>query len=309
MQIETQSIETPSAITNFSLTETVTSGQTFRWLVAPTNNQTDAPLSNPTTNTFYLPTRLNNTPLVYEVTQNGNTLNYTVYAEQDISETTNLKSYLRKRLGFDYDYETALDELHSNDNNLYTKSELNLSLVLDEPFETSISFICSPQASIDRIYQMQRNIESNYGTKINTPKGIFYTFPTPEQLESATEEKLRDLKLGYRASYVAKTVSKLTANEITLPPQETSLATDELTEELQELVGVGQKVADCISLYGYGRTEIIPVDTRIEQMTREYYDETITTPTQAKQTLTEVWSAKYAGYYQLLLYDFAADEI
>lgn len=310
MKLETQYIETPPAITNFSLEDTVTSGQTFCWLVAPTEADTTAPLSNPSTDTFYLPTVLNDTPIVYAVTQEqNNQLKYTVYGKSNPFSSNKLTQYFQKRLGFNRQYDTALSRLQSRDSHLYQNSRLSLSLILDEPFEASISFICSPQASIDRIYQMQRNLEQNYGTPIDTPEGKFYTFPTPEQLTSATEDDLRELNLGYRASYVTKTVTKITTGEVELPRQTTDLPTSELTDELQDLVGVGTKVADCIALYGYGRMEVIPVDTRIEQMVTEYYDDSVSTPPQAKATLTDMWPAEYAGYYQLLLYEFASDKL
>lgn len=85
--------------------------------------------------------------------------------------------------------------------------------------------------------------------------------------------------------------------------------TKDLSAELQEFVGVGEKVAECILLYSYRRSEVIPIDTRIQQMVESRYDETATTTAKAKQALSNVWDDNYAGYYQLLLYDLAADEL
>lgn len=304
-----QTLQLPKSLTEYSLTETVTSGQTFRWLVAPTQSTPKTPLSNPNTNTFYLPTVYNSHNFVYKVTQESSTqLQWTTLGDTPINTDT-LQTYLRKRLGLDYDYQTALSMLQSTDKPLSNTITPSLSIVQDEPFETTISFICSPQATINRIYTMQRNIERQYGTKIDTEDGVFYTFPTPEQLATATDDELQDCNLGYRASYVRKTAERIHTGEITLPTQSTAIQTDELRDRLQECVGVGPKVADCILLYSYHRTSVIPVDTRIQQMVQSRYDETADTPVKAKSALNSVWPTEFGGYYQLLLYDLAAEEL
>lgn len=304
-------IPIPHALTNYSLSDTLTSGQTFRWHTTPLRTDPDTPLSNPQSDVFYLPTRtpIDETPIVYKVIQpNNHLIEWKTINDHSVSPRL-LETYLKQRLGFTFDYTNALQQLQENDTELYNDINTELSLIIDPPFETVISFICSPQATIDRIYTMQRKIEQKYGTKISTTEGDFYLFPTPKQLSNATEDDLRDLGLGYRAPYVARTVKKILDNTPNLPNQQTTQPTIELTTQLQEFVGVGEKVADCIALYAYGRSEIIPIDTRIQQMVQNRYDETSTTPAKAKQTLNKIWEQEFAGYYQLLLYELAATEL
>lgn len=304
-------LQPPTGIPAFSLQDTVTSGQTFRWLVAPTKTDVTTPLSSPETQTFYRPTKYDTKDLVFEVTQTDeNTLKWATYGEVEEIPVSTQETLLKYHLGYEYPYHDALTQLAERDTDLYTTiSPATVSLIRDKPFETVISFICSPQATIDRIYTMQRNLEQQYGTPIETPAGTFYSFPTPRQLADATDETLQDCNLGYRASYVRKTVAKLLADDVTLPRTTTSLTTDELSAQLQELVGVGEKVAECIVLYAYWRTEVIPIDTRIQQMAQSRYDATVETTTDAKDALHAVWGTEFAGYYQLLLYDLAADEL
>ena len=45
----------------------------------------------------------------------------------------------------------------------------------------------------------------------------------------------------------------------------------ELEKELLQLYGVGEKVADCICLFGLHQLEAFPVDTHIRQVLDEHY--------------------------------------
>lgn len=304
-------LQPPDGIPHFSLRNTVTSGQTFRWLVAPPATEVSKPLSNPTTDTFYRPVSYEAQDFVFAVTQTDeNTLKWTTCGSTEGVPVSIQETLLKHYLGYDYPYSDALEQLSERDAELHqTISPATVSIVRDDPFETAISFICSPQATIDRIYTMQRNLEQEYGTPIKTQHGTFFTFPKPTQLSSATDADLQDCNLGYRASYVRKTVQKIVNGEISIPPQSTTIETPKLSQQLQELVGVGQKVAECILLYSYWRSEVIPIDTRIQQMATARYDDSIETTTQAKTALHTKWGTDYAGYYQLLLYDLAATEL
>ena len=46
---------------------------------------------------------------------------------------------------------------------------------------------------------------------------------------------------------------------------------DEGREYLKQIVGVGNKVADCVLLYAYHKTEAFPTDVWIKRVTAEYY--------------------------------------
>jgi N-glycosylase/DNA lyase len=51
------------------------------------------------------------------------------------------------------------------------------------------------------------------------------------------------------------------------------LSLSEARIALQQLPGVGPKVADCVLLFGYGFAEAFPVDTWIEKILKERYPE------------------------------------
>eukprot|EP00034_Subulatomonas_tetraspora_P001561 GABW01001885.1.p1 GENE.GABW01001885.1~~GABW01001885.1.p1 ORF type:complete len:80 (-),score=6.52 GABW01001885.1:37-276(-) len=50
-----------------------------------------------------------------------------------------------------------------------------------------------------------------------------------------------------------------------------SMTRDELREELLKLNGIGRKVADCIMLFSFNQTDIVPVDVHVHRLTRAHY--------------------------------------
>jgi len=89
-----------------------------------------------------------------------------------------------------------------------------------------------------------------------------HCLPTWAELASVSEESLRSCLLGFRARYVYQTALILAANGDWLAKLD-GLPYGEAKERLRELPGVGEKVADCVLLFGAGRFEAFPVDVWI----------------------------------------------
>jgi N-glycosylase/DNA lyase len=115
----------------------------------------------------------------------------------------------------------------------------------------------------------------------------FHDFPRPEDLLGQNvESELRNLGFGYRAKYIA-TTSRMVAEKPkgwldslrnpcnpgfrTTASAESSLhmTYKEARQELQQLAGVGPKVADCVCLMGWG--EAVPIDTHVWQIAQRDY--------------------------------------
>lgn len=58
----------------------------------------------------------------------------------------------------------------------------------------------------------------------------------------------------------------LDLKSLALLPDETLLA------KLMEMDGVGKKVANCVALFGYGRTALAPIDVWIARLIQEDFD-------------------------------------
>lgn len=131
-------------------------------------------------------------------------------------------------------------------------------------FETLISFIVSANNNIKRIQMILERLREKLGSKV----GDFYAFPTREQLKGATVEFFKEIGAGYRADYLYKVVRQIEDNTLN---DWQKLDTKDLRNKLISLSGVGPKVADCVLLFGYGRQDVFPVDTWIEQMYVKFY--------------------------------------
>ena len=152
----------------------------------------------------------------------------------------------------------------------YLKNALNygagIRILKQDPFETIISFIISSNNNIKRIQKILFAIRENYGTKM----GDYFAFPTIQQMLKITEQDYKNLGAGYRAKYLECAVRQLSKIDLM---SYNNLSTAELNVELLKIMGVGQKVADCIMLFGFNRGDVFPVDTWIEKVYCTYFEE------------------------------------
>lgn len=116
------------------------------------------------------------------------------------------------------DYEQMKDQLRKVDPYLAKSIEFGhgIRILNQELWEMIISFIISANNNIPRIQKIIERISKKYGTKITWKDKTYYTFPTKEQLASASIEDLRNLGLGFRDKYVYETTQKLVQGEIDL---------------------------------------------------------------------------------------------
>ena len=141
-----------------------------------------------------------------------------------------------------------------------------MRLTKNDPWETTVCFITSQQSNLKRIRQNVQSLIDAYGTK--TIDGST-RFPTSAELNRATIKELRSLGLGYRAEYI-KHAAEYCTNNINL----NRLGRKEyglLKDSLMEINGVGDKVADCIALMGYGRLEAFPIDVWVKRTMEKVY--------------------------------------
>ena len=85
-----------------------------------------------------------------------------------------------------------------------------------------------------------------------------YGIPGPEAVAAASEDALRALGAGYRAPYLIETARAVCEGF----PLDTlrDMPYEEAHARLTSLKGVGDKVADCVPLFGCGHAEAFPVD-------------------------------------------------
>ena len=105
------------------------------------------------------------------------------------------------------------------------------------------------------------------GEKRTFLNATYYTFPSAKSLANASDELLKSTGLGYRSQYLKEFACQVDGGlDIS---SFNSLSTSELLSALIKIKGIGKKVANCIALFGYGRTDSFPVDTWIEKVYKE----------------------------------------
>jgi len=95
--------------------------------------------------------------------------------------------------------------------------------------------------------------------QLSTP---LHRLPTWPELAEISEVELRRCLLGFRARYIHQTARFLAAHPGWLETT-AALPYAKAKAGLCELPGVGEKIADCVLLFGAGRLEAFPVDVWI----------------------------------------------
>ena len=79
-----------------------------------------------------------------------------------------------------------------------------------------------------------------------------------------------ECNLGYRSKYVVRAARSVVDGEFDLDAV-SRMSYRKAKEELLRLFGVGEKVADCICLFGLHHLQAFPMDTHIRQAMAAHY--------------------------------------
>ncbi len=182
-----------------------------------------------------------------------------------------------------------------------------IRILNQEIFETIISFIISANNMIPRIKGSIEKISKLYGTKIGEDQNReYYSFPKREVLAGADPKDLREIcRVGFRDVRIVEASRMLLADNF---QDETlkSMETEELRKKLIELPGVGPKVADCILLFAFGRSEVFPVDVWIKRVMETLFIKKEVKPSEVVFYARELFG-KNAGFAQQYLFYYGRD--
>jgi DNA-3-methyladenine glycosylase II len=118
-------------------------------------------------------------------------------------------------------------------------------------YELLIISIVLQNATVRRTVQMMNNLFNSYGTRLRFDNKELSAYWSPEDLSKVSEDKLRLLKVGYRAKMI-KSVSEAFANREIDERKLREMSTGNAKKELMKLYGVGPATAEII-LSGYLR--------------------------------------------------------
>ncbi len=166
-------------------------------------------------------------------------------------------------------------------------------------WECIISFIISANNNIPRIQGIIERLCARYGDAIDAFGNTYYTFPDADRLKHIKKDDLAFLRSGYRDSYILDAINKVSTGSINADELK-NLSTQDAKHELLKIKGVGNKVADCILLFGNKRSETFPIDVWVRRSVGAVYHDEIN-----DMTISDFASKKFgdlAGYAQQYLF-------
>jgi N-glycosylase/DNA lyase len=174
-----------------------------------------------------------------------------------------------------------------------------LRILRQEPWETLCNFICSSLKQIVQIEQINLELRRAFGEKLADD---LYAYPDAARLAETTETQLRACRLGFRARHLHVAASQIASSEILLDRLGT-LSTNDAREQLMRVRGVGEKVANCILLFAYGRAEAFPIDVWVERVLRRlYFKNSQRVQLERLRAFADSHFGPYRGYAQQFLF-------
>ncbi len=144
-----------------------------------------------------------------------------------------------------------------------------LRVLCQDPWECLCGYICSANNSIPQIKRNVAALAAAAGERIGPGDGDF-AFPDASAIASLGEGTLRELRLGFRAPYVAaaaKAVASGAWDLAVLSEMPYEMAKGALTA----LHGVGPKIADCVLAFSLDKGEAFPVDIWVRRAVLQCY--------------------------------------
>jgi N-glycosylase/DNA lyase len=234
-------------ITEFDLTRTFECGQCFRWNAESDTSYVGVAWGKPA-----------------RIRRDGGSLFITGILDD-------FEQIWRSYFDLDRDYESIRCALCIDD---YMKEAAKygagIRILRQDKWEALCSFILSQNNNIPRIRQLVEKLCRLYGDPVLFEGCTYYTFPSAEKLASLLAEDLAPLRCGYRGPYILEAARAVADGHLDLEALSSGTPEDALSA-LKGLNGVGEKVANCVVLFGLHMLDAFPVDTWIRKAISENY--------------------------------------
>ena len=164
------------------------------------------------------------------------------------------------------DYKTIISSY--DDESLITacREYEGIRILKQDEWEAICSFIISANNNIPRIKGIIERLCESFGEKT----GERYSFPSPQVVAALSVEDLAVIRSGFRAKYILDAAQKISSGQVDIEAVK-AMPFLEAKAELLKIKGVGEKVAQCALLYGFGRIEAFPRDVWVNRIVSELY--------------------------------------
>lgn len=185
---------------------------------------------------------------------------------------SDFESIWRDYFDLDYDYQKCVESASRYDQYLKDAARFSsgIRILHQDPWEMLITFIISQQNNIPRITGIIDRLCRECGDLIATYDGQdFYSFPTDLQIMD-NYLKLRDIGVGFRDKYICQACRDICLGFDLGELRDKS--PEDTVNRLKSFYGVGDKVANCISLFGLGHKDAFPRDVWINRIIDKHYN-------------------------------------
>ena len=148
-----------------------------------------------------------------------------------------------------------------------------LRLLRQEPEECILSFVCSTANSVPRIAYSIGEFSRHYGSPIGEVEGqLYYAFPSVATLAETDPDHLtRVTSLGFRGPNLVRVAQQMNERPNGWAASLREMPYEHAHKELVALRGIGAKIADCVCLFSLDKTQAVPVDTHVWQLAKALY--------------------------------------
>jgi N-glycosylase/DNA lyase len=209
--------------------------------------------------------------------------------------------YLVPYFALDKDYSAIRTDISARTDSEFLKQAVafgdGIRILAQDPWEALFSFIVSQNNNIPRIRKIVASISAAYGTNLAEKRGLSacpktcggfkadggkldtgacsqcgmcYTFPTAEGV-ARDPSLLLPSHPGFRYRYLTDAAEKVASGEIDLDAIKKAASYEYTVESLKSITGVGDKVASCTALFGFGNLEAFPIDVWMKRAIDEYF--------------------------------------
>ena len=145
-----------------------------------------------------------------------------------------------------------------------------IRILRQDRWEALCSFIISQCNNIPRIKKIVAALCRLYGDELMFGGEIYYSFPSAGRLARLSAADLSPLRCGYRDEYIIGAARAVDSGEIDLDDLARSTP-DRARIALKKLRGVGNKVADCVLLFGLNMLDAFPLDVWMKRAVAKHY--------------------------------------
>jgi len=180
-----------------------------------------------------------------------------------VDENGNIDSYQNNEIDFFRENDNLEEIIKSISKDKTVKMAVKkfqgLRILRQDPFQCLISFIISSNSNIPKIKNNLENISKKFGKKIMFHNQEFFLFPNPKKLAKASINEITSCGVGYRAKFIKEAAKITDLKKIDFNYLKKS-DYQNAKENICQIPGVGNKVADCVLLFSLEKLEAVPLD-------------------------------------------------